>query len=142
MSARLVHVRCGYGGTGVSPPGYCAVMPYFDVVAPNALGELRVTDLDILDASTRTVLARANVPIELRIWLPGRDEDHNEITAPFDGSVVIGRTLRLRALTRFDALETYASAPRLYRLRVVARAGDSELALELEGPLDSAWATG
>src|SRR5688572_24072443 len=72
------HVRCGYGGTGLAPPSYCTVKPYFDVTATGAITGLRMTAFVVTD------IAQASGPIELRIWLPGRDADHNELTKPFD----------------------------------------------------------
>ena len=132
--ARLTHVRCAYGGTGVSPAGYCAVMPYFDVTAGSAVTGLRVTVLEILDTPTGAILARAVAPIELRVSLPGRDADHNEITAPFDGVVDAGGSLRLRAVVEFFDLAPYASNARGYRATLVTDASDVSV---VEGPMDA-----
>ncbi len=136
---RLTHVRCGYGGTGVSPEGYCAVMPDFDATAMQAVSAVRLAELALLDP-TGAELARAEAPIELRIWRPGRDADHNEITVPFPGALEAGVTLRLRAraaLTLLPRASTLSSC----RYRVTLLFGSSDGAIELQGPLDAPWAT-
>ena len=139
-AAYLTHASCGYGGTGVSPPNQIAIMPYFDVTAARRIGNLRVTHIEILDASGATV-ARAVPPIRLRVADPSfpRDRDHNEITKPFSGSISAGATVRLRAeadLTPF----TWRYSDRL-RYRATVTTEEGAPALNLVGPLDNPWAT-
>jgi hypothetical protein len=132
-AAKVTHVRCGYGGTGLSPVGYCAVMPYFDVAATIRITGLRMTEFTVED------IARANASIELRIWLPGRDRDHNEITKPFDGAIDAGVTLRLRATTVLTPVPpTVDIFRRRYRATLIA---DDAVTLELSGALDAPWPT-
>jgi hypothetical protein len=130
---KVAHVRCGYGGLGPAPPSYCAVMPDFDATAVGAVTGLRMTEFVVED------IARAAGPIELRIWLPGRDRDHNEITRPFAGAIAAGQTLRLRGNTPLTPIPPDIDMwQRRYRATLVAEGG---LTLELSGVLDSPWAT-
>lgn len=129
----VVHAHCGYGGHGLAPIGYCAVMPYFDATATTAIAGLRMTDFVVDD------VARAAGPIELRIWLPGRDRDHNEITQPFDGRIAAGTTVRLRGRTELTPIPRGVELwNRRYRATLVA---DGGVVVELTGVLDAPWPT-
>lgn len=131
--AEVVHVRCGYGGSGVSPPGHYGVMPDFSLTASRAIRGLRMI------AFVVEGVASARPPIELRIWLPGRDRDHNEITKPFDGTVAEGATLRLRAFAQLTPVGPSIKLDRLpYRAALVT---DDGTEIELTGVLDAPWAT-
>jgi len=131
--ARIAHVRCGYGGSGPAPAWYCAVMPDFDVTAIRAIRAFRMTEFVVEG------VAHANAPIELRIWLPGLDCDHNEITKPFSGSIDAGATLRLRGKTVLTPLPPPFNVwNHPYRAALIA---DDEQ-VELTGVLDSPWPTG
>lgn len=132
--AEVRHVRCGYGGSGPAPPGYYSVMPYFDVTAARRLTGLRMTALHVED------VARDRGPIELRIWMPGLDRDHNELTRPFDGIVEAGETLRLRAAMMLTPVPPSLELWRLrYSADLVCDQGDG---LVVSGPLDAPWPTG
>lgn len=137
---RLAHVRGAYGGTGVSAPGYCAIRPYFEVTAARAISGLRVADLEVFEGAT--LIARASAPIALRISLPGRDRDHNPITAPFDGSIAAGTTLRLVATTELTELPAdFWRKSHGYRATIVVTSSGGDETLLLEGALDDPWAT-
>ncbi len=127
------HVRCGYGGTGLAARSYVMVMPCFDVKATLSITGLRMTTFVVTD------IAEASAPIELRIWLPGRDADHNEITKPFDGAIAAGVSIRLRGYAPLTPVPPAIDLHRReYRATLVA---DEGLRVELIGRLDSPWPT-
>jgi hypothetical protein len=113
-------------------------MPNFDVIVDSAISGLRVNALEIFETASGVSVARAAGPVELRVWLPGRDENHNDITVAFAGVLDAGQRVRLRALAQFTELPAYTTNERSYRATLGNDAGD---ACVVEGPLDSPWAT-
>lgn len=137
MAAHATPVRGAHGGTGVSRPGQLHLLLDLDLTATGDLRGLHAAGVELLDASGGT-LARATPPIGLRRSLPGRDRDHNEITAPFDGAILAGTTVRLRASA--EVAGTPAGVNQL-RYRMTLRTDAVTAPLVVEGLLDAPWAS-
>lgn len=139
--AHAEHVRCNYGGTGVSSVGYCAVLLDFEIIATAFVNDLRVTAVELFDGER--AFARIVTPIELRVWHPGRDRDHNEITTPFAGTIDAGVRVRLRVGGELgpQPVGTAAMGRARYRATVELMTTNREQ-LALDGPVDGGgWAT-
>jgi hypothetical protein len=138
---RLTPVRCAFGGTGVSAPGHYSVMLYVDVAAARDVGGLRVSAIEVLQRSG-VAAAHAVLPIELRVSLPGRDQDHNFITATFSGALRAGDALRLVASAELTPMGSGRSEDFRYRATFVGEdSHEDPMTLAVEGPLEASWAT-
>ena len=139
--ARAEHVRCTYGGTGVSRAGFCAVLLDLEVVAISLVRDLRVSAVELLDSGHR--FANVVTPMELRVWHPGRDRDHNEITTAFGGTIDAGTRVRLRTGGNLgpEPVPMDAMARARYRATIELLTPEREQ-LIVEGPVGAGcWAT-
>jgi hypothetical protein len=139
----LEHVRCAWGGTGLAPPDYCAVLLYFDISVVRPIRGLRMIEFEVIDGQPGEMIARAASPFDLRVSLPGIDRDHNEMTRAFDGSIDANATVRLRSGGELTPVPEYADLSR-YRYRATLEAVTSEgvFPLILEGSFEAGpWPT-
>lgn len=136
----LTHVRCSFGGSGVSRPGFVAIVLTVDLASAAEIRFVTVVGIDILDASGAPV-ARAVPPVELQISLPGLGPDHNPITAPLSGSLAAGSTTRLCAAATLTPVPDAYGATLRYRATLLLEGGAADAALVVDGPLDAPWAT-
>ncbi len=136
----------GFGGVGpASPPGvpnaWAAAL--VEVSSASAdLAEVRAAAITLLDAKG-AVIARAKMPIDVRVAPPGRGRgDFSEDgTTPFTGGVAKGRSLILRLHAPLDTrLEELWRAPPETRVRIEITGANGVRAV-VEGPAQQ-WPTG